>query len=121
MRTRMPPNSRVRHVALPVVPAYSTGSIFDHSVTPNGMPVIFMGGCSVWKVSDFTAPAVVPRGAARRDLTTAGRRNNLRCIPALQVEFRVARLFSHLRSVRDSTQAKCAVARGARGYARRDG
>ena len=55
MRTRMPPNSRVRHTALPVTPGYSTGGTSDHAVTPKGMPVMFMSICSVDKDSDFTA------------------------------------------------------------------
>src|ERR1051325_2624624 len=43
MRTRMPPNSRVRHVAVPVSPGWTVGSTPAHSVVPNGTLAICTG------------------------------------------------------------------------------
>src|SRR5690348_328332 len=62
MRTRMPPNSRLRRQAVPRSPGCSVRSTWDQSVVPKGMPVMRMEVSSeMWRrLVDRRDGALVP-------------------------------------------------------------
>src|SRR4030095_1939550 len=65
MRTRMPPNSRVRQYALPESPSCSVRSIVDQSVVPNGMPCMSIATTFRGSGERRSPPALAHREVAR--------------------------------------------------------